>query len=132
MRGVVEQPPEQHGALPDEGYRVEVRDCFYCGRDLHVYVPVGPTLGLVVVGVACPHCHKWEAETLVPAVSKPILVRACQRSWLAWQARRGMRWASTMRAYARIMLVWPYRAVRRRLQRASMESRSVGSQGERP
>src|SRR5689334_22592667 len=92
MRSVVELPPEPHGeGRPDPGYRLEVRDCLRCGRDLHLYVPLGQALGLVVTSVPCPHCHGWEAETLVPEISKPIFVRACERTWLAWLLRSVVR-----------------------------------------
>lgn len=123
MRGVVELAPEPHGAPPEPGYRLEVRDCFYCWRDLHVYVPAGPT-ELVITGVLCPHCHKWEAETLIPLISKPVLVRACKRTWLGWQGRRAVRRMSIIRAYARIVVSWPYWALYRVVHRVAANAHS--------
>jgi len=120
MRSVVELAPEPHEGLRTyAGYRLEVRDCFHCWRDLHVYVPVGEPLGFVVTGVPCPHCHGWEAETLIPASSQPIYVRACQRPWIAWKLRRAARHLQTARARIRIWVMWPYWALYRlRLRRA--------------
>ena len=113
MRGVIELPPESHTNLRSYfGYRLEVRDCFNCWRDLHVYVPKGEWVGLIT-GVPCPHCHGWEAETLIPVESKPIYVSACQRTWLAWQVRRGNRWGRTTWARCRIWATWPYWALYR-------------------
>ncbi len=125
MRSVVELEPEPHGAAsPQPAYRLEVRDCFHCWRDLHVYVPVGTTLGRVVTGVPCPHCHRWEAETLIPEISQPVMVRACQRTWMGWQTKRATRWLMMIRAYSRIAARWPYWALYRLQQRASATNAS--------
>ena len=114
MRGVVELPPEPHGNLRSYfGYRLEVRECFSCWRDFHVYVPIGNSLGLAFTGVPCPHCHRWEAETLIPADSRPIYVSACQRTWLAWQARQVQRWRWRIWVYCRICASWPFWALYR-------------------
>lgn len=114
MRSVVELPPEPHTNLRTyRGYRLEVRDCFHCGRDLHVYVPAAALLGFITTGVPCPHCHQWEAETLIPLESLPIYVSACQRTWLQWQTRRALRWLGIACARGRIWVRWPYWAIYR-------------------
>lgn len=117
MRTIVEEPCEPHGGPPATGYRLELHDCFHCWHDLHVYVPVGP-MTLVTVDVPCPHCRKWQAEILLPAVRKPIVVRACQRTELAWLQRRVLRRMRTLRAYLRIGMTWPYWALHRLRTRA--------------
>jgi hypothetical protein len=114
MRSVVALPPEPHANLRTyRGYRLEVRDCFHCWRDFHVYVPSGERMGCLVTGVLCPHCEKWEAETLIPLESQPVYVSACQRTWLAWQVHQGARWLRTARAYFRVWATWPYWALYR-------------------
>jgi len=124
MRSVVELSPEPHAGLRTYfGYRLEVRECFHCRRDLHVYVPAGASLGLLVTGVPCPHCHKWEAETLIPEDWRPIYVSACQRTWVEWQSRRVLRWLWGVRARVRIWTTWPYWAVYRLKLRWSKERR---------
>ena len=116
MRSVVELAAEPHDQIkPEAGYRVEVRNCFRCWRELHVYVPVEPQVALhgLVTGVSCPHCHQWEAETLIPDISKPTFVRACQRSeaeWLVHDLRRVLRIGV---ARVRVFVSWPYWAVYR-------------------
>jgi hypothetical protein len=114
MRTVVELPPEPHVNLRTyRGYRLEVRDCFYCWRDLHVYVPETDLLSEVVIGVPCPHCRKWEAETRIPLHGQSVYVSACQRSWVGWRIRDAERTLATARAYARIWFTWPYWALYR-------------------
>jgi len=114
MRTVVQLPPESHTNLRTyRGYRLEVRDCFHCWRDLHVYVPLGEIVGSVVTGVRCPHCDVWEAETLIPMTSQPIYVSACQRAWAEWKIRACARWLRTVRGHLRIWVTWPYWALYR-------------------
>ena len=127
MRSVVELPAARHRAVETiAGYRVEMRDCFSCWRDFRVYVPQGRLEGLPIIGVPCPHCHRWEAETIIPQVSKPVLVQGCQRSWLEWQVRGMARRYRTGRAYVRIWLLSPYWALRRAMDRARAARRSAG------
>jgi hypothetical protein len=93
---------------------------------MHVYVPAHPRLSLVVVDVPCPHCGRWAAEILRPAARQSIVVRACQRTELAWGWRRVMRRLRTLRAHARIAINWPYWALYRLRSRARRRAR-VGS-----
>ena len=104
-----------HDAVAEDGYRVEVRDCFRCWREMHVYVPTGggAEVGPLVTDVACPHCHRWDAETLVTDVSTPILVRACQRSELEWWALDLRRLLRIGAARVRVAVKWPYWAIHR-------------------
>ena len=114
MRAVVELPPEPHAGLRTyRGFRLEVRECFHCWRDLHVYVPEGDLAGSVVVDVRCPHCHIYKAETLIPMTSQPTYVRACQRTPAEWRIRACKRWLRLARAHVRIWVMWPYWALLR-------------------
>jgi hypothetical protein len=94
---------------------------------MHVYVPVGP-MSLVTIDVPCPHCRKWQAEILLPVVRRPIVVRACHRTDLAWLQRGVLRRMRTLRAYLRIAMTWPYWALYRLRVRARRRAqvRSAG------
>ena len=127
MRTIVELAPEPHQNLRTyRGYRLEVRNCFYCWRDLHVYVPEGDLLSGVVVAVPCPHCHKWEAETLIPLGGQSVYVSACLRTSIGWKIRGSQRWLKAARARVQIWITWPYWALYRLRLRWSNRRRRRG------
>jgi hypothetical protein len=121
VRSVVELPPgiDPAAAIPP-GYRVTVAECLSCWRDFRVFVAPDDRLGsILVIGVPCPHCRRWEAETIVPPAARPVFVQACRRTWLEWQVRRVRRGLRVARAYARMWIEWPYWAVVRLMRRVS-------------
>lgn len=116
MRSVIALAPETHDQIRAQaGYRVEIRDCPRCWREIHVYVPAegAVALGGLVIEIRCPHCLEWKAETLIRDASRPVFVRACRRSELAWLARDLKRGLRINVARARVVVAWPYWAVYR-------------------
>jgi hypothetical protein len=73
----------------------------------------------IVIGVRCPHCRMWEAETAISTPTRPIYVSACQRTRTQWRMREGLRRLRTLRARVRVWVATPYWAARRfRLRRS--------------
>jgi hypothetical protein len=109
---VVELPAAAGGkfaVLP--GHAMEVRDCFSCGRDFRVYVPLGGRYGVTITyGVPCPHCRRYEAEVIVSPGAGAILVQAPLRTWVQWRVRSTVRAIQLTR---RSLAIWLSGLVRR-------------------
>jgi len=130
VRSVVQVPPGIDPAVQvPAGYRLTTAQCLSCWRDFRIFVaPDDRTGSILVIGVPCPHCGRWEAETIVPPVSRPVFVQACTRTWLGWQIRGARRRLAIARAYARMWVEWPYWAVVRLIHRVS-RARARGGGG---
>ena len=104
-RTYVVPPRRDDEAATPIGYRRIVRDCFVCGRDFRLYLPLVSRPSQLVDDFACPHCGRYRAEEVIPPFTdRPILVEACSRTWGEWQLRAWSRRLRIARAYGSVWI----------------------------